>query len=155
MPRVGRHHGAASASPRVCPSGRAADDDFEGQPSFVCLLQKVVQGRLVSMNPRRGQHLVEEATAETNTAMQTPVLIERVERLRVAFQPTSELGVCTAAQVLAHRRFVAKRPADSTRALNEKRRRNPEGSASAIELEGFLWRAEVCNPPFSPVHPPL
>src|SRR5215203_3533586 len=103
MPRVGRYHGAASASPRVRPSGRAADDDFEGQPSFVCLLQQVVQRGLVSMNPRRGQHLIEEAPAETNTAMQTPVLIERVERLRVGLQPTSELGVRTAAEVLAHR----------------------------------------------------
>jgi hypothetical protein len=81
--------------------------------------------------------------------MQTPVLIKRAEQLGVCFQPASQLGLCTAADVLAHRPFVATRPADPTRALNEKRRRNPQGSASAIELECLLWRAEFGKPAFA------
>ena len=59
------------------------------------------------MDPRCGDHLVEEPPAESNGSVEAAILVERIERLGVRLEPPAEPGGLRLAQVLAQHLLIA------------------------------------------------
>ena len=125
------------------PPRRRTHHHFEVHPSRVRLPHQDVQRRLVAMHPRRRQHLVQESPAQPHGPVQAPVLIERVQRLRVGLETAPELRVCAGVQVLAERARVTERTPDPARPLDEQRRRDGQRAAPSIQLKGLLGWTEI------------
>ena len=76
-------HGALRSCPRVGPAWGGARDQLEGTSVLERFLREVVEPVLVAMDPRGGDHGVEEAPAQPHRAVQATVLVEGEEGLGV------------------------------------------------------------------------
>ena len=96
-----------------------ANDHVECHTACMGRLQELVQRRLVAMDPRRREHLVDKAPAEPDCSVQPSVLIERKQRFRVGFKPSAEFRLLATLEVTAYRPVITEGTTDPARSLNE------------------------------------
>jgi len=83
--------------------------------------------------------LVEKAPAESNGALETPVLVERNERLRVSLEPAATFRGLPVAQIRVQDLLVTKRAADSARSSNEQAGRDLESGLFMATSRLGVW----------------
>src|SRR5690606_11890497 len=104
---------ATLARPRLAPTGCSAGDHLERCGQGDRETAEVGEARLVGVDPRRGEHDVAEAPAQPHATVQTAVLVEPEQRLRVGDETAEKPRAIVLAQVAAKLRGIGERTRDA------------------------------------------